>query len=310
LLCAFIPDAPSTVTTANSVDQVLIQWSDPITNGSPITGYKIYVKHEADATYTQESVECDGTSSTVINDRECQISLVTLRAAPYSLVLGSSVSVKVESVNVYGDSAQSAAGSGAAIQLVPDAPIDLTNDATTTSDTVIRFTWTEGVSNGDTPVIDYAVYYDQGTGDFVELDSAVTQTEYVLSSITPGVTYSFMVTARNTVGSSLNSDALSILGAKVPDSPVNLANVPVITTGYQIGLIWEDGAYDGGSPIIDYQLIYALESGSYTEYASGITTQSLTVTGLTPGSTYNFQVRAQNLNGYSDYSTLATILAA
>jgi len=47
---------------------------------------------------------------------------------------------------------------------VPDAPINLANDPTTTTDTVIKFTWNQGVSNGGTSVIDYSVYYDQGSG--------------------------------------------------------------------------------------------------------------------------------------------------
>lgn len=140
----------------------------------------------------------------------------------------------------------------------------MTVDEVLSSDTVIRFTWTEGLSNGGVAVIDYSVYYDQGISNFVVLDSAVTATEYVFNTVTAGVTYVFKITARNTVGSSLDSDLLTVLAAKVPDSPVNLANVPGITTGYQIGLSWEDGTYDGGSPIIDYQVIYALESGSYS----------------------------------------------
>jgi hypothetical protein len=43
LLCAFKPDAPVSVTTANSADQVTISWSTPVENGSPITAYKIYI---------------------------------------------------------------------------------------------------------------------------------------------------------------------------------------------------------------------------------------------------------------------------
>ena len=48
---------------------------------------------------------------------------------------------EIISVNVYGSSVYSSAGNGAVIQLVPDAPIDLTNDPSTTTDTLIRFTW-------------------------------------------------------------------------------------------------------------------------------------------------------------------------
>jgi hypothetical protein len=60
---------------------------------------------------------------------------------------------------------------------VPDTPISLANDPLTTTDTVIRFTWSDGSSDGGTSVIDYTVYYDQGSSTFVELESGVL-TEY------------------------------------------------------------------------------------------------------------------------------------
>ena len=71
-----------------------------------------------------------------------------------------SVRVKVISVNVYGESVESVIGSGAVIQLVPDAPVSLTNDPSVTTDTQIRFTWSDGASDGGNAVIYYAVYYD------------------------------------------------------------------------------------------------------------------------------------------------------
>jgi hypothetical protein len=43
LLCAFKPDAPASVTTTNSDNQVTIQWSEPVVNGSPIIAYKIFI---------------------------------------------------------------------------------------------------------------------------------------------------------------------------------------------------------------------------------------------------------------------------
>ena len=60
------------------------------------------------------------------------------------------------------------------------------------------------------------------------------------------------MTARNTVGDSNMSEIITILAAKQPDAPLNLAEVPGLTTAYQIGLIWIDGVYDGASPVIDY----------------------------------------------------------
>jgi hypothetical protein len=52
------------------------------------------------------------------------------------------------------------------------------------------------------------------------------------TTITPGTTYKFKVTSRNSVGSSDQSVALAILAAKVPDSPLLLQNNAAVTTGY------------------------------------------------------------------------------
>ena len=103
---------------------------------------------------------------------------------------------------------------------MPDPPIDLINDDLTTSDTVIRFTWSEGVNNGGTAVIDYAVYFDQGLGtnSFVLLASGVTEKAYVTTvALTSGTFYQFKVKARNVVGSSEFSLALTVIAAKSPD---------------------------------------------------------------------------------------------
>lgn len=52
LLCAFKPDPPLTVTTSNSNDLVVIDWVEPITNGSPITGYKLFIRESDGSTFT------------------------------------------------------------------------------------------------------------------------------------------------------------------------------------------------------------------------------------------------------------------
>jgi hypothetical protein len=138
-------------------------------------------------------------------------------------------------------------------------------------------------------------------------------TEYYASSVTltPDVIYSFKVAARNSVGLSLLSTSVSIRAARVPDAPINLANEAAVTTAYQIGLSWDDGVYDGGSPIIDFMLNYKDEfSGVYTVYQNDIVANTITVTGLTPGVTYSFFIQSRNLVGYSAYSSTIEVLAA
>ena len=50
--------------------------------------------------------------------------------------------------------------------------------------------------------------------------------------------YPFKVTARNSVGSSVQSISVLIRATKVPDAPINLENDPSISNAYQIGLKW------------------------------------------------------------------------
>jgi len=65
----------------------------------------------------------------------------------------------------------------------------------------------------------------------VLLEAAVVNQYYQTTvSLTAGETYSFKVTARNTVGDSDQSSIVTILAAKPPDVPVSLANVSGQTT--------------------------------------------------------------------------------
>jgi hypothetical protein len=127
-LCAFKPDPPLVITTTNNNDLVTVEWDDPIANGYAIHEYKIYILESDGVTYTQESVECDGTSAHVVNNRQCDISLLALRSTPYDLVQGDSIYTKIISTNTYGESIMSESGNGAVIQLIPDSPINLLND--------------------------------------------------------------------------------------------------------------------------------------------------------------------------------------
>lgn len=140
---------------------------------------------------------------------------------------------------------------------MPDAPINLTRDEDVTDADVIRFTWTEGLSDGGTPVIDYDVYWDQSTGNWELLLADVPVTNYQTDfPITTNVVYSFKLTARNTVGVGLESEPIAIRAAERPDAPLYLSNVESITNSVQVGLVWIEGHYDGGSPVIDYRVSY------------------------------------------------------
>ncbi len=64
------------------------------------------------------------------------------------------------------------------------------------------------------------------------LAQSVPTAYYATTTVTPGTIYKFKVTARNSVGSSDQSEVVAILAAKVPDSPLTLQNNAAVTTGY------------------------------------------------------------------------------
>jgi hypothetical protein len=75
----------------------------------------------------------------------------------------------------------------------------------------------------------------------------------------------------------------------VPDAPVSLQNEPSETNALQITFTWLDGASNGGTAVIDYKILFALEGQPLTELATGVGEQKYTTTEtLTAGSNYDF----------------------
>jgi hypothetical protein len=69
-------------------------------------------------------------------------------------------------------------GSGAVIQYVPDAPIDLVNLPEITDAEKIGLSWNAGVSDGGISVIDYKIFYALEGEAYTELVSGVVPTTY------------------------------------------------------------------------------------------------------------------------------------
>jgi hypothetical protein len=192
---------------------VIFEWDEPVNNGKPITGYDVYIRKD-DLSYIVDTSVCDGGDATVVTNTQCTLLLNQLTAAPFNLLKGYGIYIKVVAKNDYGDSPISVAGNGGVIVLVPDAPVNLQNDLTSTSKSVIRFTWEDGESDGGEAIIDYRITYDQSTSNFIILADGVTDRSYTTSvSLIAGRTYVFKVEARNSVGYSNYSVEKSILAA-------------------------------------------------------------------------------------------------
>ena len=125
-------------------------------NGTPITGYDVYIRKH-DLSYIVDTSVCNGDNTVVVSNTQCTTQLSKLTSAPFNLLQGYSVFIKIVAKNAYGSSADSTPGNGAIIVLVPEAPINLANDPLVTTKSVIGFTWDEGANNGGEEVIDYRI---------------------------------------------------------------------------------------------------------------------------------------------------------
>jgi len=107
---------------------VIFKWNKPVANGTPITGYKIYIR-KADLQYIIDQSVCNGLNTAVVNNKECIVPLSKLTTTPFSLLKGYGIFIKVVATNAYGDSPSSPAGNGGLIVFVPDAPVELLNNS-------------------------------------------------------------------------------------------------------------------------------------------------------------------------------------
>lgn len=121
------------------------------------------------------------------------------------------------------------------------------------------------------------------------------------------------VVATNAYGDSPASEAGNgALTKLVPDAPVSLENNASITDAYNIGLTWQDGASDGGQPVLDYQIWWAHNTDTeFTLLATAVSTNYFTATEtFVHGDLYKFKVQARNSVGYSLDSEIAVIRAS
>ena len=206
VIAADIPATIATpITTITGVARtfVTITWTAPYNGGSVVTSFKILIRASDGTTYLQELTSCDGTNSVVLSAASCTIPIATLMAAPFNLPWGSSIYAKLTATNIQGTTPESPVGNGAIILTFPDTPTSFTNVPSITNGYQIGLTWTKGVNEGGTPVIDYRVWYDQAANNYIVLQSNIVATSLTVTTLSMGTQYKFKVESRNSFGYSV-----------------------------------------------------------------------------------------------------------
>ena len=289
-----VPDPPGTpnLTAATPGDgRVTLRWAAPSNNGtSPITYYEY--QH---ATGTLESytawTHCGSSSSYTIT----------------GLTNGTRYSFHVRAVSADGTSSGSNVRSTTPTEPVdePDPPTRL---SATGGNASVSLSWTTPSDNGGAPILDYE-YRKKLTSNtswenWVSTDS--TSTSYSVSSLANNTSYSFQVRAVNRIGSSLASNTATATTDN-PILPSSPRNFTASAEDGQVTLSW-DIPTTRGSGITGYDYRYdTSDDGSWQNWRStGSRSTSYTVTSLTNGTLYAFEVRARNSNGAGSTSSKVT----
>ncbi|MDQ0168304.1 hypothetical protein J2S11_004266 [Bacillus horti] len=115
--------------------------------------------------------------------------------------------------------------------------------------------------------------------------------DYTATGLVNGTTYYFTVRGENVQGESPASNIVSATPFTIPGAPTNVVAVP---SNRQATITFDAPAFDGGSPITDYEVTVYPEGHSIIRASSPIV-----VMGLTNGEAYTFTVKANNAAGSS-----------
>lgn len=141
----------------------------------------------------------------------------------------------------------------------------------------------------------------------------MTYTVTQAQGLKTGKIYAFGVVATNAVGNSVTSgNLLNIMAAQLPTPPQDPTLIS--STSSTISFDWFDPQDNGGSPITDFQVYWNNGNDNNPFVLLQGSTLGMNIlfiqSGLTPGSYYQFKLRARNYVGLSPFSRYVRIIAA
>lgn len=132
------------------------------------------------------------------------------------------------------------------------------------------------------------------SGSWTNAGSPTDGTSATISNLTPNTEYDVEVTATNSAGSASASTTATTLAGDAPSAPLNLSASSVTATSLIIS--WAASA--SGSATITYQLQYRVVGNTaWTPVGSAGTALTQSVSGLSPSTSYEFEVVAANAYG-------------
>jgi fibronectin type 3 domain-containing protein len=168
------------------------------------------------------------------------------------------------------------------------APSTLVATATTGQ---IALTWTAAAN-----ATNYNIYRGTSTGNYTQIASAITPTNYTDTTITDGTIYFYAVKAFNGSESAFSNESSA---QSVASFAITSTSAPTTTS---IQVTWPTTL--GAS---SYDILFGTTSGSLTSTALAVTSP-YTLTGLLGGTNYYIVVRAKNVIGVGSNTQTAEVI--
>jgi len=268
------PGIPGTPTVTSIQDRtVVLSWSTPTNNGSPITGYTV----TSPQGYSRQCASTTCTLDGLTNDVEYTFSVVA--------------------TNAVGTSDPSPSSAPARPDARPDTP---SSPTAVFGDRSLALTWAAPNSTGS-PVTSYNLEISPAPAIGPIQRTGVSGTSLVWEGLENGVAYQVRVQAVNRAPepSEWSPYSAAVVPAGVPDAPGAPSTVPATPVGSQaqIGVSWAPPANVNGDAVSSYTL-FVKRGGTVlnTIQTSGLSQNVVVDTSETD---YSFSVTARNKAGES-----------
>jgi RHS repeat-associated protein len=277
---ASVPLAPASISATAGDTTATVTWAAANANGDPLTGYRLVTYLPDNSVLSTTSLPIQ-TSTTVTG-----------------LSNGTAYTFTVAGVNGLGTGAASSRTSAVTPAGLPFAP---TNVAVAFGNASASLSWTPSGDNG-AAISNYAIKTYAGTTLISTTLTGSNNPSGTVTGLTNGTSYTFTVSAINSIGAGSPSAPTT---PGVPGLPGTPAGVSAVRGDTSATVSWTTPSANGNA-ITSYTVRgYIGSTLSSTSTASGTAT-SLLVTGLTNGSAYSFTVTATNIIGDSPASTPST----